>query len=407
MMYQIATLNNGIRIIHKPVDSPVAHCGIVINAGSRDEETEEQGLAHFIEHVIFKGTQKRKAYHILSSMENVGGEINAYTTKEDTCIYASFMYPYYGRWLDLLSDIMFHSVFPQKELDKEKDVIIDEINSYQDQPGEQILDDFDGVIYGDHPLGRNILGKPETLSSLGKEHIARFISRHYATSGMVISSAGRIDLRDLVKLANKYFGDTPQSTRVNGRKAFSAYNPETRIVNRRNHQVHCVLGSIAFAGDHRLKTAMVLLNNILGGPGLNSRLNMAVREKHGCCYHIESHYQPYTDSGVFSIYFGTDPDYTNKTLGLIHKELLSLRTRALGTLQLKRAKEQLKGQAAITFESNLSDMLSMGKSLLVFDRIEDLGEINRKIDLVSTSDLLEAANQVLEPSAISVLTYKP
>ena len=407
MTYLSHRLPNGIRIIHKPTDALVAHRGLTINAGSRDEELYEQGLAHFIEHVIFKGTQKRRAHHILSHMENVGGELNAYTTKEDTCIHASFMHNYYQRWFDLLSDILFNSVFPERELEKEKDIVIDEINSYKDNPGEQIFDDFDGVVFDGHPLGRNILGTPKNLKSFSRDHIARFMGRNYATEEMVICSVGRIPFTELVHLAEKYFGHAPQSSRVNGRQPFNAYQPSQKVVKRRNHQAHCVLGGPAFQSYDERKTGLILLNNLLGGPGLNSRLNMAVREKHGFCYNIESHYLPYSDSGIFSIYFGTDHDYIDKTLTLIRKELNRFRQQKLGLLQLKRAKQQLIGQVAISFESNLVEMLSMGKSILLYDKVDTIEEINQKIEAVRATDLLEVANEVFDPEKLSMLTFKP
>jgi predicted Zn-dependent peptidase len=407
MTYLTHQLPNGIRIIHKPTDAYVAHCGLTINAGSRDEELNEQGLAHFIEHVIFKGTQKRRAHHILSHMENVGGELNAYTTKEDTCIYASFMHTWYQRWFDLLSDILFNSTFPEKELAKEKDIIIDEINSYKDNPGEQIFDDFDGVIFDGHPLGRNILGLPKNIKTFNRDHISRFTSRTYATEEMVICSVGRIPFSELIRLAEKYFGHAPRSCRQNQRLEFNGYVTKEKVVKRRNHQAHCVLGGPGYKADHSGKTALILLNNMLGGPGLNSRLNMAVREKHGFCYNIESHYLPYSDSGIFSIYFGTDADYIDKTLSLIRKELNRFRNEKLGLLQLKRAKQQLIGQVAISFESNLAEMLSMGKSILLYNKVDTIEEINQKIEAVSAANLLEAANEVFDPERLSMLTFKP
>lgn len=407
MTYLTHRLKNGIRIIHKPVNSLVAHCGIVINAGSRDESLAEQGLAHFIEHTIFKGTTKRKAYHILSHMEHVGGELNAYTTKEDTCIYASFMHQHYKRWFDLMSDIVNNSVFPDRELLKEKAIIVDEINSYKDSPGDQIFDDFDAVIFNDHPLGRNILGTPALLRSFNRDTILKFMKKNYVTEEMVICSVGQIEFSHLIRLGERYFGFLQQNSRNNERKAFNDYLPTTKTVKRRNHQVHCMLGNQAYDSNHPLKTSLILLNNILGGPGMNSRLNMAVREKHGFCYNIESHYQPYSDSGIFSIYFGTEPGYVDKTKALIVKELKRLRDNKLGTLSLKRAKQQLAGQVAISFESNLNEMLAIGKSLLLFDRVDSLEEINIKIDAVTPSMLLETANDILDADRLSSLTFRP
>jgi predicted Zn-dependent peptidase len=407
MQYFTHTLSNGIRLVHKPVDSLVAHCGITINTGSRDEMPTEQGMAHFIEHLIFKGTRKRKAYHVLSHMENVGGEINAYTGKEDTCVYASFMHIHYGRCLDLISDIVFSSAFPEKEIIKEKDVIIDEINSYKDSPGEQIFDDFDSLVYKGHPLGSNILGTPRHLKKFQRNHILQFLERNYVASEMVISSVGKIDFKKLIKLAERYFGHLPAGHRSVPRQRFSGYQAETKLIKRRNHQVHCVIGNEAYSVDNEKKTALVLLNNILGGPGLNSRLNMAVREKHGLCYNIESHYQPYSDTGIFSIYPGTDIEFIDRAVSLVQRELFRLRDRRLGSLQLKRAKQQLQGQVAISFESNVNEMLSIGKSITLYNKIDTLEQINQKIERVNASELLDVANEVLDSVNLSMLMYKP
>ncbi len=407
MMYQRHRLANGIRLIHRPSSSPVAHCGLIINTGSRDEEPEEQGLAHFIEHVIFKGTSKRKSFHILSHMENVGGEINAYTSKEETCIYGSFMYPYYERWFDIVADITFHSSFPEKELKKEKDIITDEINSYKDNPAEQILDDFDEVIFDGHPLGRNILGTPRHLKTFDREKIKTFIDKNYVTENLVICSVGRIDFQRLIRLAEKYFGCIPSGSRQMTRRTPAKYLPRQIIVRKKNHQAHCITGNQAYNLSHKYKTALLLLNNLLGGPGLASRLNMSVREKHGFCYHIESMYQPYSDSGILSIYFGTDPGYVEKTISLINRELARLRNHMLGSVQLQRARNQLCGQVNIAHDSNLNEMLFIGKKVLHFDRSETLAEINQRIGSVTAPDLMEVANEIFDPMKMSFLTYKP
>ncbi|MFW5793638.1 MAG: M16 family metallopeptidase [Bacteroidota bacterium] len=407
MSYFFHTLDNGIRIVHKPTNSYLSHCGLTINTGSRDELNKEEGLAHFIEHIIFKGTSKRKTHHVLSYMENVGGELNAYTSKEDTCIYSSFMSPYYPRWFELLSDIIFNSTFPDKEVEKEKDVVIDEINSYKDSPGEQIIDDFDELIFNDNPLGKNILGTPKNIKTFNRSKINSFIEDTYATDEMVICSVGNISFKRLIKLSEKYFGHIPYRGRKRQRLAVNGYQPQTKVVKRRNHQVHCVIGNRAYSANDDMKTAMILLNNLLGGPVLNSRLTMAVREKHGMCYSIESNYQAYSDTGIFSIYLGTDKNFIEKAIALSYKEMDKLRMQRLGSLQLKRAKQQLKGQVAITFESNLNEMMSFGKSLTLFDRIDTFEEIYQKIDAVTTSDILDAANNVLDPQQMSMLIYKP
>lgn len=407
MKYLKHRLSNGIRLIHRPDSTQVAHCGIMIDAGSRDELPEEHGIAHFLEHVIFKGTQKRKAFHILSHMEHVGGEINAFTGKEDTCIYASFLYPYYERWLDVASDILFHSVFPERELNKEKEIIMDEINSYLDSPAEQIHDDFDQIIFNSHALGRTILGTPEKIKTFNREMAQHFMQRNYTTEQMVICSVGQIAFDQLIRLAEKYFGDHLYTSRPHNRQGFQNYQPEFKHVVRRNHQTHCVLGNKADGLFSTRRTALSLLNNILGGPGLNSRLNMSLREKHGFCYTIESNYQPYTDSGLVSIYFGTDPEYTDRTLSLIHRELKTLRNKKLGNLQIKRAKTQFIGQLAISFESNLYEMLFNGKNHLLFNQTHTLEEISKRIEAVSTSDLLELANEFFDQQSMSMLIYQP
>ncbi len=406
MMYQRHVLSNGIRIIHRPTYSQVAHCGLFINTGSRDEETEEQGLAHFIEHVIFKGTRRRKAFQIMSHMENVGGEINAFTSKEDTCIYASFLHTHYDRWLDVASDIMFHSVFPEKEINKEKDIIIDEINSYLDSPAEQIFDDFDELIFNSHPLGRNILGKPDTITAFDRNSIMGFMDRNHTTGEMLICSVGRIDFKELINRVEKYFGEASHSEKLHTRQAFTEYIPVKQIINRQNHQAHCMLGNKADGLHSDRKTALSLLNNMLGGPGLNSRLNMSIREKHGFCYNIESNYQPYTDAGVLNIYFGTDAAYIDKTMSLINKELKRFKENKLGSLQLKRAKMQLTGQVAISFESNLYEMLFNGKNYLNLHKTDTLEDINRRIESVTAEQIIELANEIFDEAMMSVLIYK-
>ncbi len=407
MNYNRHTLQNGIRIVHRNSRSPVAHCGIMINVGSRDEKNNEQGLAHFIEHLIFKGTRRRKMYQILSHMENVGGDINAYTSKEDTCIHASFLKEYYERCLDLLSDIVFNSTFPEKAIYKEKDIVIDEINSYKDTPAEQIIDDFDEILFKGHPLEKNILGTPQNIEKFNRNKIFDFLEKNYSTHEMVICSVGNIEFVKLVYLAEKYFGLIQERTRENHRMPFKTYKPGIKELNRHNHQAHCVIGNIGYSNPNNRKTTLILLNNLLGGPGLYSRLNIAVREKYGYCYNIESSYQPYSDTGVFSIYLGTDNGYLEKTIELIHRELNKLMKYKLGSLQLKRAKQQLKGQAAIFFDSNINTTLSMGKNMILNDKINTLEDIYNKIESITSILLLETANEVFHPEKLSMLTYKP
>lgn len=407
MDYQYFQLDNGIRIIHKQVPGNVAHCGVVIDAGSRDELDNEKGIAHFIEHLIFKGTTRRKAYHILSRMENVGGDLNAYTAKEETFIYASFLQQHYSRALELFSDLIFHSVFPEKEITKEKDVVLDEINSYKDSPSELIFDDFEELLYQGHPIAGNILGTPESVKRFTRKDILGFIERNYLAGRMVITSVGNIRFEKLVSLTKRYFGEIRTPEAPDDRKVFDSYHPRKSTVNRSNYQVHCVLGIPAYDVKDDRKTALALLNNVLGGPGMNSRLNLGIREKYGYSYDIESHYQPYSDTGNFHIYLGTDNGYLEKSLTLIDKELKQLREKKMGTLQLHRAKQQITGQLAISLESNLSEMISIGKSHLFFDQVDTFKEIAEKVEQLTAEDLQEVANDIFIPDQFSRLTYLP
>ncbi len=379
MDYENYTLENGIRIIHLQSKSAVGHCGLIINAGSRDEEEHEHGMAHFIEHAIFKGTKKRKAYHILSRLEDVGGEINAYTTKEETAIYTSFLKNDYERAIELISDITFNSVFPGKEITREKEVIIEEINSYKDDPAELIFDEFEELIFKNQPLGNNILGNPKDLRRFTKKNIESFISKNYHTNEMVFCSVGNISFSKFKKLANKYFGQIKPNHRLKDRTRADHHIQEIKTVKKKTHQTHCVIGNIAYNTHDKKKVAMILLDNILGGPGLNSRLNLLLREKHGYAYHVESNYSPYTDIGVFSVYFGTDKENFDKCITLIKKEFELLRTKKLGTVQLKNAKRQLFGQIAINSENNANLMLAIGKSFLLFNKVDRLYKTKEKI----------------------------
>jgi predicted Zn-dependent peptidase len=383
----------------------VAHCGFMVNTGSRDELEEEQGLAHFIEHVIFKGTRKRKAYHILSRLENVGGDLNAFTTKEDTCIYASFLSEHYERTLELFSDVVKNSTFPDKEIAKEKEVIIDEINSYKDSPFEQIYDDFEEALFMNHSLGRPILGTPEHLKRFTRKHILRFISRNYRTSQMVISSAGSIGIDELESICNTYFSDIQTTGEPNQRTQALSSAGTTLSLQKQHYQAHCIIGSGAYSANDEKRTAMILLNNLLGGPGMNTRLNMNIREKYGFCYNLESSYQPYSDTGAFSIYLGTDFEYLDKTIQLVMKELKKLREQKLGSMQLFYARQQIKGQIAIAFESNLNEMLGQGKSYLLYNRTENLNQVLKRFDAITADVLLDVANEVFAPERMVTIKY--
>jgi predicted Zn-dependent peptidase len=400
------TLQNGIRLIHKPTESPVGHLGILINAGSRDEEKEEHGLAHFIEHSVFKGTKKRRAFHILSRIEDVGGELNAYTTKEETALFSTFLTGFYDRAAELISDILFNSVYPEKELKREKEVISEEINSYKDSPSELIFDDFEELVFDGHPIALNILGTRENLNKFDREAIFSFIEKNYHTDQMVIGSVGKIDFANLIKLTEKYFGSAKQKLRINKRQRFEKYLPGVQVVEKETFQSHCVLGNVAFDIKHPKRIQMVLLNNIIGGQAMNSRLNLSLRERKGMAYNIESGYTAYSDTGLFNVYFGTDRENLERATDLVLKEFKLLRDKKLGSVQLKKAQTQLIGQIAISTENREDLMLTIAKSYLLFDKVDPMPVIFKKIEAITAEDLLEVANMVLKEDQMSRLVYK-
>jgi len=406
MSFQIHHLSNGIRIVHKQTSSPVAHCGIIVNVGSRDEDESEQGIAHFIEHVIFKGTKKRKAFHILSRMEDVGGELNAYTTKEETCVYTSFMPCYYERSLELLKDVFFDAVFPKKEIEKEKTVVLDEINAYKDNPSEQIFDDFEEQVFDNHTLGNNILGKPKLVQSFNKKKIEAFINKNYSTQEIVICSVGNISFDKLIKTIEKHFDSICRKSGTTHRKKYLNYSPTFKEKKHNGYQTHCILGNIAFSASDQQKTSLILLNNLLGGPGMNSRLNLGIREKYGFTYSVESHYIPYSDNGIISIYLATDNNKIEKSIKLVKNELNKLCNTKLGPQQLKRSKQQLIGQIAIGQESDVNLMLAMGKSILLYNKIDSFEIVKNKIEQITDIELVEIAQKVFDPNQLSTLLFK-
>lgn len=400
------TLNNGIRLVHHRLSGVIAHCGLVINTGSSDETCTEHGIVHFIEHMLFKGTHKRKAYHILSRLEDVGGELNAYTTKEETALYASFIKGDYERAVELISDIAFNSVLPEKEIEKEKDVVIEEINSYLDNPAELIFDDFEELIFADQPIGHNIMGTINTVKSFTHNTLAEFISRNYNTDQMVFCSVGNITDKKILMLFRKYFEEVPVNKKSSRIITPWTYKPVSVTKKKDTFQNHCIIGNIAYNLKDERRLGMFLLNNILGGQGLNSRLNLSLREKNGLAYNVESSYNPYCDTGAFSIYFGTDNQHLDRSINVALSELARLRTKKLGIMQLSKAKKQIKGYLARGYENHESLMLSLGKSLLVFKKIESLEETCTKIDRITSHELLATANEVFDPGKLSTLIYE-
>ena len=383
----------------------VGHLGIIINAGSRDEKRTEHGLAHFIEHSVFKGTTKRKAFHVLSRIEDVGGELNAYTTKEETALFATFLSNDYERSAELLGDILFNSTYPEKELEREKEVIFEEINSYKDSPSELIFDEFEELLFDGHPIARNILGTPENISRFNRESILTFIKNNYHTNEMVISSVGNIEFSKLVKLLEKYFGNANENIRKNKRVKFKGYQPQQLKINKDTFQLHCVLGNVAYNSSHKKRIVLVLLNNLLGGQSMNSRLNLALRERQGLAYNIESSYSAYSDTGQFNVYFGTDKENFDKAYHLIQKEFKLLRDKKLGDVQLSKAKKQLIGQIAISTENREDLMLTIGKSYLLYNKVDTLRKVFEKIEAIAGKDILEVANFILDENQLSSLVY--
>jgi predicted Zn-dependent peptidase len=393
-------------MVHLPSDSPVSYCGFAINAGARDERLEEYGLAHFVEHLLFKGTIRRKARYILNRMENVGGELNAYTTKEDTFVYSIFMGEHFERAFELLADLVFYSQFPSQEIEKEVDVILDEINSYKDSPSELIFDEFENLLFNGHALGHNILGDEESLIRFTSESGKSFVERYYAPSNMVFFSMGRTSVSKIIRLADKWVGGIKLPASVNERKAPLLTLPQHKRIKKDTHQAHILMGGPSYSMYDSKRIPLFLLNNILGGPGMNSRLNLVLREKHGLAYNVESSTTTYVDTGLASIYCGTDPKNTEKVIGLIHKELKKAGGNRLSSSQLATAKKQLTGQLGISGDHKENLFLGLGKSFLHHNRYNTLPEIFEKIERVSATDMLEAANEVFSPDKLSSLIYE-
>ncbi|MBR6227430.1 MAG: insulinase family protein [Bacteroidales bacterium] len=401
-----AVLPNGIRLIHKEKQSEIAHLVLMVETGTRDELVHQNGLAHFVEHTIFKGTQNRKAYHILSCLDNVGGDLNAFTTKEETCIQATFLKQHYQRSLDLFADIAFRSTFPENELAKEKEVILDEINSYLDSPSDEIYDLFEEMVFEGHPLSRNILGTTELVKGFRRQDVLDFMAGNYSTDAMILASIGDISFHEFEKLAMRYFGEQPAHLINKRRELFSNYKPQNRKAERNNHLSHCIIGGLAPEFSNPLRMPIVMLNNVLGGPAMSSRLGLNIREKYGFAYSIESQYTAYSDVGLINVYMGVDPDSLEKAIELVHKELEKLCTQMLGTLQLHHAKQQLIGQVALSYESGMNELLSATRSLIMGEPIEYMDDIIRKVEAVNASDILEVANRVFDKKQLSRITFE-
>ena len=404
-MYEYHTLPNGIRIILSHTSSRVVYSGVYINVGSRDEAGVDEGMAHFIEHSLFKGTERRRAHHILNRIDGVGGELNAFTTKEETALYATSLREHLGRCLELFADILFHSTFPEAEIEKEKDVVLEEINSYNDSPSELIFDQFEELAYEGHPLAHNILGSKRNVRRFTAERLRRHLQACYTPSRMVVTVAGDVRFDQLVRMCEHYFGaygNHPSAVDRSERPVFRRFE---RYVNRHTHQAHLLLGCEAPDVYHRDKTAFTLMNNLLGGPAMNSRLNVAIRERYGFCYTVESQYVPLSDTGLFYIYAGVDLGAQERVVGLIKQELRRMADTLLSERQLRRVQQQFIGQMAVNNDLGLNEMQSIGKAFLNFDHVDTLEEMNADIMGVTAADLQRVAQERFGDECFSLLIY--
>ncbi|MDR2361363.1 MAG: insulinase family protein [Prevotellaceae bacterium] len=399
------TLPNGIRFVHCYHTSPVAYCGLSINAGSRDEKAAENGMAHLAEHMLFKGTTRRSAYHINNRLENVGGELNAFTTKEETVVHAIVLKSDLDKAVELLADIVFRSTFPDRELAKEKEVIADEINSYLDNPSELIFDDFDKWLFAGSSLGRPILGTPDSLADITAAQLKTFVSRHYRPSQLVFSTVASVNAKRMEQLAVKYFSEFPAAGVRRERKAPSVCRPFQKILRRNTFQEHCIIGNRAYSLHDPRRTGLALLVNYLGGPAANSRLNSLLREKNGLVYTTDATYMPYDDCGTVTLYFAADRVSLNRCAELVQKELTAICTNAFGTAQLHRIKKQWLGQLFINADNAEVQMLSNGKNVMSYGYVESFEQLKAKIDALTAAELLDIANEIFAPERLSTLIY--
>lgn len=406
--FEIHQFPNDIRLVHKQVNNTrIMHCGFVIDIGSRDECDAEQGITHFWEHMAFKGTRKRKAYHIISRLDSVGGELNAFTTKEKICFYASVLGEYFDMAVELLVDITFNSVFPEKQIEKERIVILDEMAMYLDNPDDAIQDDFDNVIFGDHSLGVNILGTSDSIKSIKKEDFQRFINQNLSNEKIIFTVVGAKSIHETSKIFAKYVSDIPFFRSGRNRvKPISRFG--IREIQEKNFgRAYCAIGRDAYSIKEDVRLPFFMLTNILGGPAMNSRLNLSLREKYGYVYSVDASYSAYSDTGIFGIYFGTEKKYLNRSIRIVLTELRKLREQSLGALQLHKAKQQIKGQLAMAEENNTNLMLMMGRSMLDLDRIDHIDRIFEQIESQTSSSLMEIANEMYDESRLNYLIFNP
>jgi predicted Zn-dependent peptidase len=401
-------LSNGIRVVHQYIPTTnIVHCGIFLGVGSRDETLKNQGIAHFWEHMAFKGTKKRTSLDIIESLDSIGGELNAFTDKEKIVFYASVRDRYFERAVDVLTDITFKSTFPAKELEKERGVILEEMSMYFDSPDDSLQDELEALIFKNHPLGMNILGNEETVKKFRKTDFVSFFAEHADTRKIVFSVIGNVTLDEVERMARKYFERQPMLKSSARRKRFQVYSQEEKILQREVKQSRCGIGRDAYPLLHENRIPFYVMSNIIGGPGMNSRLSLSVREKHGLVYSIDANYMAYSDTGMFAIYFGTEPKQVSKCMKLINREMEKLRHRRLSPSELASAKEQIKGQLALSEENNLGLMIMMGRAIIDHDRVPPLKEVFEKIDNVSSLALQSVANEMFDETKLSYLFMEP
>jgi len=422
MKYNTYTLDNGLRIIHLPSDSKVVYCGYQINAGTRNEEPGEEGLAHFCEHVTFKGTERRKAWHILNCLESVGGDLNAYTNKEGTVYYSAILKEHIARAVDLLTDIVFHSVYPQAEIDKEVEVICDEIESYNDSPAELIYDEFENIIFKGSPLGHNILGTAEQVRSFKTEDALRFTRKLYRPDNAIFFAYGDIDFKKLVRLLKKSFLSEERrvkSEKFNSPEAQAQFNiqhstfntqhsfeGQTIVMQKNTHQAHVMIGTRAYDVNDSRRMPLYLLNNMLGGPGMNAKLNLALREHNGLVYTVESTMAAYGDTGVWSIYFGCDEHDVKRCLRLVRKELDKFMQKPLSEAQLKAAKKQIKGQVGVACDNRENFALDFGKSFLHYGWEKNVDRLYEQVDEITAEQIQAVAQELFDKDRLTTLIFR-
>ncbi len=403
---QPIALSNGIRVVSLYAQGPVARCALVVNAGSRDELESEHGLAHFVEHTVFKGTSRRRASQIINRLDEVGGELNAYTTKDETAIHAAFLHEDFNRAAELIADMAFNSTFPERELAKEREVIIDEITSYEDTPSELIYDEFEQMAYAGTPLGHNVLGTPETVTRFTSDDALRFMGRTYTTDKMAFVYIGPHTEKQVMHVAERYFGIVPRRTGRPERGVVSQFAHFDKTIDKGTSQAHVLLGCPAPSNRSNRRLEMSILSSILGGPSMNSRLSVALRERNGIAYNVESSYISFDDTGLFSVYFGTDQQNIERSMRIVRREVDKLQQSPLTTTTFKRVMHQYINQTLMSADDSESVMLAAGRSVALYGEVLSPYDIANQIrEHVTPETLLDAARGYLTPGNMSRLIF--